>query len=76
MDSKIVKRTSKYLTIQTTIPIEGKDMLTHEEAIQLALNEAKKLAAQHISLQHDADGLPIKKDKEDKKEDKEDKGKN
>jgi uncharacterized protein YdaL len=34
MDSTIVKKTSKTLTIQVTIPVDGKDMLTKEEAIQ------------------------------------------
>jgi hypothetical protein len=38
MDSTIVKKTSKSITIQVSIPVEGKDMLTKEEAIQIALN--------------------------------------
>jgi hypothetical protein len=64
MDSKIVKSTSKYLTIQTTIPIEGKDMLTHEEAIQMAMNEAGVIATQYILSQYDTDGSPVKVGKE------------
>jgi hypothetical protein len=29
MESTIVKKTSKSITIQVTIPVESKDMLTH-----------------------------------------------
>jgi hypothetical protein len=65
MDSQIVKKTSKYLIIQTTIPvIEGEDMLTKEEAIQQAMNEAGKLATQHILSEYDTDGAPIQLGKE------------
>ncbi|MDR2563917.1 MAG: hypothetical protein LBC98_08235 [Prevotellaceae bacterium] len=64
MGSKIVKKTSKYLTIQVNIPIEGKDMLTHEEAIQMAVNEAGVIATQYVLSQYDTDGSPVKVDKE------------
>ncbi|MDR2564268.1 MAG: ISKra4 family transposase, partial [Prevotellaceae bacterium] len=52
------------MTIQVNIPIEGKDMLTHEEAIQMAVNEAGVLATQHILSQYDTDGSPVKVGKE------------
>jgi hypothetical protein len=60
MDSTIVKKTSKSITIQVTIPVEGKDMLTKEEAIQIAVNEAGKLATEYVLSQYDTDGTPIK----------------
>jgi hypothetical protein len=64
MDSKTVKNTSKYLTIQVTIPIEEKDMLTHEEAIQKAVNEAGVLVAQYVLPPYDTDGSLVKVGKE------------
>jgi hypothetical protein len=61
MDSKIVKSTSKGITIQIYIPTNEKDMLSKEELIQMALNEAGKLlATQHILSDYDTDGSPIK----------------
>jgi hypothetical protein len=56
MDSTIVKKTSKSITIQVTIPVEGKDMLTKEDSIQIALNEAGKLATEYVLSQYDTDG--------------------
>jgi hypothetical protein len=65
MEAQIVKKTAKYLRIQVDIPVEeGKDMLTKEEAIQIAVNEAGKLATQHILSEYDTDGAPIQVGKE------------
>ncbi|MDR1675502.1 MAG: hypothetical protein LBR86_03410 [Tannerella sp.] len=60
MDSTTVKKTRKYITIQVTIPVEGKDMSTKEEAIQIAVNEAVKLATEYVLTQYDTDGSPVK----------------
>ena len=43
MGAKIVKRQGRKLTIEVDMELDG-DLLTQEEAIQLALNEAGKLA--------------------------------
>jgi hypothetical protein len=64
MDAKIVKSTNKKLTIQIEIPVGEKDMLTNEEAIQMAVNAAGKLATQHVLSQYDTYGTPIKVGKE------------
>jgi hypothetical protein len=64
MDSKIVESTSEGITINVFIPKNKKGMLSEEELIQLALNEAGKLATQHILSNGDTDDSPIKAGKE------------
>ena len=46
MGAKIVKRQGRKLTIEVGMDLDG-DMLTPEEAIQMALNEAGKLATKY-----------------------------
>jgi hypothetical protein len=64
MDARIVKNTGKRLTIEIDISTTGKDMLTQEEAIQTAINEAGKLATEYVLSQYDTDGSPINVGKE------------
>ena len=58
MAAKIVKRKGKKLIIEVEMELDG-DMLTQEEAIQLALNEAGKLATKEALEGFDSDGNPI-----------------
>jgi len=58
MAAKIVKRKGKKLIIEVEMELDG-DMLTQEEAIQLALNEAGKLATKEALESFDSDGNPI-----------------
>jgi hypothetical protein len=59
MDARIVKNTGNRITIEIDIPTTGKDMLTQEEAIQMAVNDAGKLATEYVLSQYDTDGTPI-----------------
>lgn len=58
MAAKIVKRQGKKLVIEVEMELEG-DMLTQEEAIQLAVNEAGKLATKEALESFDSNGNPI-----------------
>ena len=58
MGAKIVKRQGRKLTIEVDMDLDG-EMLTQEEAIQMALNEAGKLATKEALESFDADGRPI-----------------
>ena len=64
MDVEIIKKTSKGILVQVYISTTGKDMLTQEEAIQTAVNEAGKLATEYVLSQYDTDGSPINVGKE------------
>lgn len=58
-----MKRKGRKLVIEVEMELDG-DMLTQEEAIQLALNEAGKLATKEALERFDADGKPIEVKKE------------
>jgi hypothetical protein len=58
MSTKIVKRSSKGITVQVSIEFSG-NMLESEEQIQKALNKAGSLATAEALSQFDADGDPI-----------------
>ena len=58
MSAKIVKRKGKKLIIEVEMELDG-DMLSQEEAIQLALNEAGKLATKEALESFDSDGNSI-----------------
>lgn len=58
MNSEIIKTESRSITIQFTIPIES-EMLSTEESIQRAVNEAGLLATEYALSQFDTDGSPI-----------------
>jgi hypothetical protein len=64
MDVKTVKSTRKEIRLQISISINEKDMLTKEEAIQKAVNEAGKLATHYVLSRYDTDGSPVKVGKE------------
>ena len=59
MEAEIIKTDSKNITIQVRIPI-SEEMLTTEEAIQLGVNQAGRLATQYALSRFDTDGSPIK----------------
>jgi len=59
MEAEIIKKDSKSITIQVTIPLSD-DMLSSEEAIQQGVNQAGMLATQYALSQHDTNGDPIK----------------
>jgi len=59
MEAEIIKKDSKSITIQVTIPL-SEDMLSSEEAIQQGVNQAGMLATQYALSQHDTNGEPIK----------------
>ena len=59
MEAEIIKKDSKSITIQVTIPLSD-DMLSSEEAIQQGINQAGMLATQHALSQFDTNGDPIK----------------
>jgi hypothetical protein len=59
MEAEIIKKDSKSITIQVTIPL-SEDMLSSEEAIQQGVNQAGMLATQHALSQYDTNGDPIK----------------
>jgi len=54
MKAKIIKSDSKGITAQVKIPLSG-NMLSMEEAIQQAINQARLLANQYVQSQLDAD---------------------
>jgi hypothetical protein len=58
MSARIVKKNGGKLTIEVDMELEG-SMLSQEEAIQLALNEAGKLATLTALESFDTDGKPI-----------------
>ncbi|MDR1115239.1 MAG: hypothetical protein LBL33_03665 [Tannerella sp.] len=59
MESLIVKSNKTSVTNQITIPIDAKEMLTTEEYIQKAVNEAVLPATRHALSQFDTDGTLI-----------------
>lgn len=59
MSARIVKKDGGKVTIEVDMELNG-DMLSQEEAIQIALNEAGKLATQTALEHFDTDGNPIK----------------
>ena len=58
MSARIVKKNGSKVTIEVDMELEG-SMLSQEEAIQLALNEAGKLATRTALEGFDTDGKPI-----------------
>ncbi len=58
MSARIVKKTGSKLTIEIDLDLTG-SMLSQEEAIQLALNEAGKLATGRAIEHFDTDGSAI-----------------
>jgi len=59
MDAKIIEKKSNSIVIQVEIPISN-SMLTTEEAIQSAINEAGLEATKYALNQFDTDGTPLK----------------
>jgi hypothetical protein len=59
MKAEIIKKDSKSITIQVTIPLRD-EMLNTEEMIQEGVNQAGILATQHALSRFDTDGSPIK----------------
>ncbi|WP_420460857.1 hypothetical protein [Neolewinella sp.] len=58
MNARIVKQEGGKITLEIDMELKG-SMLTQEEAIQLALNEAGKLATRTALENFDTDGKPI-----------------
>ena len=58
MGARIVKRSNGKLTIEVDMELGG-DMLSQEEAIQQAVNEAGKLATREAYQGFDTDGTAI-----------------
>ena len=58
MSARIVKQSGGKLTIEIDLDLNG-SMLSQEEAIQVALNEAGKLATRQALTTFDTDGAPI-----------------
>ena len=58
MSARIVKQNGGKLTIEIDLDLNG-SMLSQEEAIQVALNEAGKLATRQALTTFDTDGAPI-----------------
>ena len=58
MSARIVKQQGGKLTIEVDMDLHG-NMLSQEEAIQVALNEAGKLATRTALENFDTDGKPI-----------------
>jgi hypothetical protein len=58
MSARIVKKNGGKLTIEIDLNLKG-SMLSQERAIQLAVNEAGKLATQSALEGFDTDGQPI-----------------
>ena len=58
MGARIVKQNGGKLTIEVDLELKG-SMLSQEEAIQVALNEAGKLATRQALQNFDTDGQPI-----------------
>lgn len=59
MQSKIIKKNGKELTLEVKILLDPNSMLNSEEQIQNSLNEAGVLAIQTALSQFDTDGSPI-----------------
>jgi hypothetical protein len=60
MSARIVKKDGGKITIEVDMELDG-DMLSQEEAIQIALNEAGKLATLAAYAGFDTDGRPIER---------------
>ena len=58
MNARIVKQEGGKITLEIDMELKG-SMLTQEEAIQLALNEAGKLATRTALENFDTNGKPI-----------------
>ena len=58
MNARIVKQEGGKITLEIDMELKG-SMLSQEEAIQLALNEAGKLATRTALENFDTDGKPI-----------------
>ena len=58
MNARIVKQEGGKITLEIDLELKG-SMLTQEEAIQLALNEAGKLATRTALENFDTNGKPI-----------------
>lgn len=58
MSAKIIKQNGSKLTIEVELDLKG-DMLTEEEGIQRALNEAGKLATKVALERRDTDGCVL-----------------
>lgn len=58
MGARIIKKNGGKLTIEVDMELEG-SMLSQEEAIQVALNEAGKLATRTALENFDTTGKPI-----------------
>jgi len=58
MSARIVKKNGSKVTIEIDMELNG-NMLSQEEAIQLALNEAGKLATRTAIENFDTDGRSI-----------------
>jgi hypothetical protein len=59
MNAEIIKKDSRSITLQVTIPLSA-DMLSSEELIQQGVNLAGLLATEHSLSRFDTDGTPIK----------------
>ena len=59
MSARIVKQNGGKLTIEIDLDLNGSMLLSQEEAIQVALNEAGKLATRQALTTFDTDGAPI-----------------
>jgi len=59
MEATIIKKDSKSITIQVSIPLSS-DMLSSEELIQQGVNLAGLLATEHALSRFDTDGTAIK----------------
>lgn len=58
MSAKIIKKSGNKITIEIDMDLNG-SLLSQEQAIQLALNEAGKLATKTAVENFDTDGKPI-----------------
>ena len=58
MSARIVKQNGGKLTIEIDLDLNG-SMSSQQEAIQVALNEAGKLATRQALTTFDTDGAPI-----------------
>lgn len=61
MSSKIIKKQGNKIKIEMEIELDSNSMLSSEEQIAKALNEAGLLATEEALELFDADGLPIEK---------------
>jgi len=61
MGSKIIKKVGNKIKIELEIELDPSSMLSSEEQIAKALNEAGLLATEEALELFDSDGLPIEK---------------